>query len=137
MERGYIDMVGDLFHYGHVEQCKKAKNQGYYLIVGVHNDDTVESYKRRPILSMDDRIRVIEACRYVDEVIPNAPLEISKQYLDKHSIDMVFHGHSLEEDEKYKFMYKEACQLGKFTRTDYTPGISTTNIIENIVVRYS
>lgn len=63
MTRIYIDMVGDLFHYGHVNALKQCKDEGDYLIVGVHSDKTVESYKRTPILNMDERIGVIESCK--------------------------------------------------------------------------
>ena len=45
----YVDMVGDLFHYGHVEILRRAKEKGDKLIVGVHSDETVMEYKRKPI----------------------------------------------------------------------------------------
>ena len=56
----YVDMVGDLFHYGHVNMLRNAKNQGDILYVGVHNDLDVKSYKRTPIMTMEERIKVIE-----------------------------------------------------------------------------
>ena len=45
----YCDMVADLFHYGHVNFLKRCKQLGDYLIVGIHSDSDVESYKRKPI----------------------------------------------------------------------------------------
>ena len=48
-------MVADLFHYGHVNFLRQARKYGDYLMVGVHADETVMSYKRRPILSRDER----------------------------------------------------------------------------------
>ena len=48
----YVDMVADLFHYGHVNFLRQARECGDYLLVGVHADETVMTYKRRPILSM-------------------------------------------------------------------------------------
>ena len=134
-KKGYIDMVGDLFHYGHINQIKRVFDLGYEVIVGVHSDKVVESYKRKPILSMKERIKVIECCKYITKVIPNAPLIITKEYLDKHNIDMVFHGHKIEEESYYKKMYKIPNELGKFTRTEYTPKISTTEIINKIIER--
>ena len=50
--RVYVDMVADLFHYGHVNFLRQARKHGDYLLVGVHADETVMSYKRRPIFSM-------------------------------------------------------------------------------------
>ena len=42
----YVDMVGDLFHYGHVEILRRAKEKGDKLIVRIHSDETVMEYKR-------------------------------------------------------------------------------------------
>ena len=49
-------MVADLFHYGHVNFLKKASSHGDFLLVGVHADEEVMTYKRRPILSMEERV---------------------------------------------------------------------------------
>ena len=72
MIRVYTDVVGDLFHWGHVEFFRLARDLGDVLVVGVHDDDTVAVYKRRPILTLDERIRVVAGCRWVDEVVPAA-----------------------------------------------------------------
>ena len=45
----YVDMVADLFHLGHVEFLRKAKEHGDVLKVGIHNDETVEGSKRKPV----------------------------------------------------------------------------------------
>lgn len=69
----YVDIVGDLFHAGHVDFLKKARSFGDYLIVGVLADDVVEGYKRQPVLSLDERVKMVAACRYVDEVLVAPP----------------------------------------------------------------
>jgi len=135
IKKGYIDMVGDLFHYGHVRLIKNVYELGYNVVIGIHADETVELYKRKPILTMDERIEVIKSCKYVSSIIKDAPLIITKKYLDKHNIDMVFHSHSLEEAHKYNKMYEIPLKLGKFTRTKYNIGISTTDIINRIIAR--
>ena len=56
MGRVYVDMAADLFHYGHVAFLRRARELGDFLIVGVHSDETLASYKRWPILSMLERI---------------------------------------------------------------------------------
>ena len=131
----YLDMCADLFHWGHVNMLKNAKAMGDRLVVGIHSDETIRSYKRDPIMNMDERIKVVEACKYVDEVIPDAPLVITEEYLKKHNINLVIHGHSEEEKEKYNFMYKVPYELGMFKRVDYTEGISTTEIIQRLKTR--
>ena len=136
MNNIYVDMVGDLFHINHINLFKKARKFGKNLIVGVHSDSDVESYKCKPILNMEERICVIESCKYVDKVIPNAPLVITNEYLEKYNIDMVVHAHNNDEVEKYNFMYDNIIKLGKFKRIDYHDGISTTNIKHRIIKEY-
>tara|TARA_B100001057_G_C22771678_1_gene919850 strand:+ start:791 stop:1204 length:414 start_codon:yes stop_codon:yes gene_type:complete len=131
----YLDMCADLFHWGHVNMLKNAKSMGDRLVVGIHSDETIRSYKRDPVMKMNERIKVVEACRYVDQVIPEAPLVITEEYLKKHNIDLVIHGHSEEENEKYNFMYKVPYELGMFKRVDYTEGISTSEIIQRLKTR--
>jgi len=131
----YLDMCADLFHWGHVNMLKNAKAMGDRLVVGIHSNETIRSYKRDPIMNMDERIKVVEACKYVDEVIPDAPLVITEEYLKKHNINLVIHGHSEEENEKYNFMYKVPYELGIFKRVSYTEGISTTEIIQRLKTR--
>jgi cytidyltransferase-like protein len=55
--RVYADMVGDLFHAGHVEFFKKARAFGDYLVVGILADESVEEYKRTPILTLKNGSR--------------------------------------------------------------------------------
>ena len=61
----YVAITGDLFHCGHVAFLKKAKTFGGDLIVGVHSDADVSKYKGQPIMSLTERVSVIEACKYV------------------------------------------------------------------------
>jgi phosphoenolpyruvate phosphomutase len=129
MKNIYVDMVGDLFHFGHVELLRRAKEFGQKLIVGVHNDETVMSYKRRPVLSMKERIAVIESCKYVDQVIPDAPLVVTSKYLEENQIDLVIHGDDLTSEDKH-MMFGEV--LNKLVLINYTDGISTTNILQRL-----
>ncbi len=54
MIRVYADIVGDLFHYGHIEFLRQSRALGDYLLVGVHSDDAVLAHKRKPILTMEE-----------------------------------------------------------------------------------
>lgn len=128
----YVDMCADLFHYGHVRLLKSAKDiaAGRRLVVGIHSDDTIRSYKRSPIMTMGERIEVVASCKYVDEVIPDAPLHITGSFMDDNNIDLVLHAHTPDDDLKYKRMYAAPCALKKFLRLEYTDTISTTCIIE-------
>jgi cytidyltransferase-like protein len=124
-------MVADLFHYGHVEFLRRAREMGDALLVGIHSDATVASYKRRPVMTMEERIGVVAACRYVDEVIADAPLSVSREWIDRHSIDLVVHGDDMSEEAAER-MYAEPAALGILRTIPYTPGISTTEILRRL-----
>mgnify|MGYP001410211235 CR=1 FL=1 len=131
MTRVYVDMVADLFHYGHANFLKQAKKHGSYLIVGIHSDKVVEGYKRSPIMTMEERLDTVASCRYVDEVVPNAPLIIDQKWLDTHQIDLVVHGDDFSE-EMEQLCYRTPIDLGIFRLVSYTSEISTTEIIRRI-----
>ena len=82
-EKNYVDGIFDLFHRGHLESFKfiKSKYKNCKLYVGVISDDDAKSYKRKPILTMDERIKVIESCKYVSLIIKDAPLIITEEFL--------------------------------------------------------
>ena len=124
-------MTADLFHYGHVNFLKQASEIGDYLIVGIHSDETVQNYKRSPIMTMEERISVVASCRYVDEVIPNAPLIIDLKWIKKHNIHLVVHGDDFSED-LLQLCYKIPIEMGIFKKVPYTPGISTTDIMNRL-----
>ena len=121
-------MVADLFHYGHVNFLRAAREHGDYLLVGIHSDEVVRAYKRAPILSMDERIASVAACRYVDEVIPDAPLTVTREWIEQHEIDLVVHGDDFSE-EQYKLCYGTPIEMGILRTVTYTPGISSSEII--------
>ena len=121
-------MVADLFHYGHVNFLRTAREHGDYLLVGIHSDEVVRNYKRAPILSMDERIASVVGCRYVDEVVPNAPLTVTREWIAQHEIDLVVHGDDFPE-ELYKLCYEIPIEMGIFRTVTYTRGISSSEII--------
>lgn len=132
--RVYTDMVADMFHYGHARylaQCKRLARD-MELVVGVHSDATVEAYKRRPICTMQERLECVSVCRYVDEVIPDAPLDVSEEFMAAHNIDVVV---AATGSASRFYMYAAAIRLGIYTEVPRTPTISSTAIIARILDR--
>ena len=129
----FVGMVGDMFHVGHVNILKNARNFGDYLIVGVTADDDAQSYKRVPILTFEERKAVIGVCKYVDEVV-REPLHMSKEFIEEHGIDVVVHGNDMNE-ETLKIFYQVPMEMGILKVLPYTPGISTSQIIQRILAR--
>ena len=109
--RVYVDMVGDLFHAGHVSLLREARRHGDRVVVGVLSDDTAAAYKRRPIMTLAERVAVIESCRYVDEVIEDAPMRLTEEFLTRHDIATVVHGDDLS-PEGAEVVYAPAVAAG-------------------------
>ena len=72
MKIGFTCSTFDLFHAGHIIMLKEAKEQCDWLIVGLQTDPTIDrpDTKNKPVQSMFERYVQLEACKYVDEVIP-------------------------------------------------------------------
>ena len=134
--RLYTDMCADLFHTGHVNylrQCRQVADK-VHLIVGIHSDATIESYKRASVCTMEERVGVMEACQFVDEVFVDAPLQVTDAFLDDNEIDFVVHGTETPEAER-QAMYDVPIGRGMYTEVPRTRGISTTDLINRIASR--
>ena len=135
----YIDGIFDLFHRGHLESLKKAKNirKNVYLIVGVISDEDSKNYKRLPIINENDREEIIRNIKFVDKVISYAPLVITKDFINNNNIDLVVHGFSNDNDwQKQKHFFEYLIKENKFEKITYYDKISTTEIIKNIKNNY-
>jgi glycerol-3-phosphate cytidylyltransferase-like family protein len=103
-----------------------------FLKVGIHNDKDVEKYKRIPVLTMEERIKVVESCKYVDEVIPNAPIHVTPAFLKANNIQRVVHANDISQ-QSIQDMYGEI--FNELLFVPYTVGISTTEIIKRVKTR--
>lgn len=89
---GYTSGVFDLFHIGHLNILKKAKEECEYLIVAVSTDELVQSYKKKtPVIEFSERVAIVEAIKYVDKVIPQDSRDKLAAY-EKYKFDVMFVG---------------------------------------------
>ena len=133
--RVYTDGVYDLFHYGHAETLGRIKalfGNNCYLIAGVCNDTDCITYKRKPILTHEERMRSVKACRYVDAIAEDAPWVIDRAFLDKYQIDVVCRDGAPYPSPDTDDVYAYVKSIGKFRHIDRTEGISTTDLLERI-----
>lgn len=92
MKRIMVDMSATLIHHGHVRLLRAAREHGH-VIVALTTDEEIRSKKGyEPELDFAARREILEALRFVDEVVPS-PWLIEESFLDEHRIDLLVHGH--------------------------------------------
>ena len=141
--RVYCDGVFDLYHVGHALMFKQAKHalgrpEKTYLLAGVCSDELTRKYKGPTVLDHRTRCESVANCRWVDEVVPDAPWVLNEAFLEQHRIDFVAHdaipyscGDSCDD------VYSMVKRRGMFLETQRTEGISTSDIVTSIVRDYN
>ena len=117
----------DLLHYGHINLLKRAKEMGDYLIVGLSTDEFNAIKDKKSYYSFEQRKMILEAIRYVDEVIPENSWDQKIEDVKKYDIDVFVMGDDWE--GKFDFL-KDYCEVVYLPRT---VGISTTKVKKELL----
>lgn len=130
---GYTSGVFDMFHIGHLNILRRAKERCDYLIVGVSTDSLVECYKNKvPIIPFEQRAAIVGAIKYVDEVIPQSTMDKLEMWKIK-KFDVMFHGNEWKGTELYNKYEKEFAKIGvDIEYLEHTDGISSSLLREKI-----
>lgn len=125
----YTYGVFDLFHIGHLNLFKRIKTNFDKLIVGIHNDEQVMTYKNKPIIPYKERLEIVKSNKYVDGIIENAPLIINDELMNQFDCDYVIAG---IENENYikKYYQVDSEKLYLINRTE---GISSSSIKNKLI----
>lgn len=119
----------DILHYGHINLLKRARTLGDYLIVALSSDEFNKIKNKKSYYTFEQRKSILEACRYVDLVIPENNWEQKREDIQKYQADIFVMG----DDWKGKFDFlSDLCEVIYLPRT---PDISTSKVKEEIICK--
>lgn len=124
---GYTTGVYDMFHVGHLNILRRAKEQCDYLIVGVSTDELVQHDKNKtPIIPFGDRCKIVEAIKYVDKVVPQ-PDKNKFHAWEQYKFNKMFVGSDWQGTDAWNRFEEQFKPLGvEIVYLPHTDGISST-----------
>lgn len=130
---GYTTGVYDMFHIGHLNILRRAKEQCDYLVVGVTTDELCFKRKNKyPVINEQERMAIVSAIRYVDKVIPQTDMEKIRP-VKKIGADVVFVGSDWKGTEAWNLYEKQFAEIGcEVVYLEHTEGISSTSLREKL-----
>lgn len=139
-QTGYIAGVFDLYHMGHLNMFKRAKEQCDYLIVGVVTDEGVRKYKKTvPFIPFEERIELVRSCKYVDEAV-EIPLNYggTRDAYRMYHFDCQFSGSDYTDNPDWlaekEFLEKHGAEMVFFPYTEGTSSTKIKSLIEQKLV---
>lgn len=130
---GYTTGVYDMFHIGHLNVIRRAKERCDYLIVGVSTDELVQKEKNKtPVIPYEERAQIVSAIRYVDQVVPQFDKNKMGAW-EKYHFDRMFVGSDWEGTPQWLEFEKQFAPLGvEIVYLPHTDGISSTDLTKVI-----
>ena len=133
---GYTAGVYDLFHIGHLNLLKNARRMCDKLIVGVTTDRAAEYKNKKPFIPQDERMEIVRAIKYVDEVVPQDDLD-KMQAFHKYHFDILFVGSDWQGTDKWNEYERELAKYGaRVVYLPYTKHTSST-ILQNTLKKFN
>lgn len=131
---GYTTGVFDLFHIGHLNIIRRAKEKCDKLIVGVTTDELLQVYKNKsPIIPFEERISIVKSIKYVDEVVPQEDMD-KMSHWEKLKFNVVFVGDDWQNTDKWNKIESDFNDVGvEVVYFPYTKGTSST-LINDILI---
>lgn len=126
---GYTTGVYDMFHIGHLNVIRRAKEQCDFLIVGVSTDELVKKEKNKtPVIPYNERAAIVEAIKYVDKVVPQVDKNKFGAW-EKYHFDKMFVGSDWEGSPQWKKFEEQFEPYGvEIIYLPHTDGISSTDL---------
>ena len=126
---GYLSGTFDLFHIGHLNIIRRAKEQCDYLIVGVSTDELVRRDKNKtPVIPYEERAAIVAALKYVDRVVPQ-PDKNKLGAWEKYRFNKMFVGDDWKGTDTWNRFEEQFRPLGvEIVYLPHTDGISSTQL---------
>jgi len=121
-------------HFGHFNALRQAKAMGDVLVVGVHNDAEILKNKGPTVMNEEERYAVVAACKWVDEVVKDAPYFTTVEMLDKYNCDFCVHGDDITTMADGTDCYAAVKKAGRYKECKRTIGISTTELVGRMLL---
>lgn len=129
---GYTTGVFDLFHIGHLNILKQAKEHCDYLIVGVTVDELVSYKGTNAIIPFEERMKIVEAIKYVDEVVPQSSMDKMEAW-NRLKFNKMFVGSDWKGTDKWNKFEEEFKEVNvEIVYFPYTQGTSSTQLRETL-----
>lgn len=129
---GYTSGVYDMFHVGHLNLLKRAKEQCDYLIVAVTTDELTQYKNVKAVIPFEDRCKIVEAIKYVDYVVPQENMNKMEAW-EKYHFHVMFVGDDWKGTEKWNKLEQDFAKVGvDIVYFPYTKKISSTKLRETI-----
>ena len=130
---GYTTGVYDMFHIGHLNILRRAKEQCDYLIVGVSTDELVQIEKNKtPVIPFEERVQILEAIKYVDAVVPQTDKNKFAAW-EKYHFSKMFVGSDWKGTPQWNAFEKQFQPIGvEIVYLPHTDGISSTELTHYI-----
>ncbi|CAG84587.2 DEHA2A07040p [Debaryomyces hansenii CBS767] len=132
--RIWMDGCFDFVHHGHAGAMLQARQLGKELYVGIHSDEDILKNKGPVVMTLKERVKAVEACKWSTQPVPDAPYVTDPKVMDGYGCKYVVHGDDITTDANGEDCYQEVKDLGKFVVVKRTPNISTTDLVGRMLL---
>ncbi|KAJ5715010.1 Cytidylyltransferase [Penicillium malachiteum] len=130
----WVDGCFDFSHHGHAGAMLQARRLGKALYVGIHSDQAILENKGPTVMSLDERVSAVDACRWATQSVPHAPYVTYLPWVSHYGCKYVVHGDDITSDSDGNDCYRYVKAAGRFKVVKRTPGISTTDLVGRMLL---
>ncbi|OBT55178.1 hypothetical protein VE04_04484 [Pseudogymnoascus sp. 24MN13] len=132
--RIWVDGCWDFFHHGHAGAMLQARQLGTELVVGIHSDEAILENKGPTVMTLQERVAAVVACRWVTASVAYAPYVTSLPWISHYGCKYVVHGDDITSDSAGEDCYRFVKAAGRFKVVKRTPSISTTDLVGRMLL---